>query len=551
MITVTVNGEKKTYENGTTLLQAAGEYQSMYKEDILLASVDGKLRELWKKMKDKTSITFLTGMDKPGRQTYERTAVFLMLKAFHDVIGRENIERIVIEFSIGNGLYGEASGKFVLDEKLIAKVKARMEELAAQKMPIHKKSINTDDAVALFKKYGMVGKEKLFSYRRASRVNIYSLDGYEDYFYGYMAPDTGYIKRFDLIPCHKGFVLILPSRESFSKMEEYVHKDKLFTILKESDEWGEKMGIACVGQLNEEISMGRSRDIILIQEALQEKKIAEIAARIVAQPDKKFVMIAGPSSSGKTTFSRKLSIQLKAQGLRPHAISVDDYFVDREKSPKDENGNYNFEALECIDLEQLNQDMTDLLAGKTVEIPRFDFKKGKREYKGDFLTMGKSDILVMEGIHCLNDKLSYSLPKENKFKIYISALNQLNIDDHNRIATTDGRLLRRIVRDARTRGNSARDTIKMWGSVRKGEESNIFPYQEEADVMFNSALVYEAAVLKIYAEPLLFQIPKDAEEYVEAKRLLKFLDYFLGMDSSLVPMDSLVREFIGGSCYQV
>lgn len=551
MITATILGEEQKFEDGATFLQAAKMYQDRFEDDILLACADGNLRELWKEIPDGSTVSFRTGADDSGRRTYQRSAIFLMLKAFHDVIGTRKIEKITIEFSIGNGLYGEAKGDFVLDDGLISRVKTRMKELAAAKIPIEKRSVNTDDAVRLFHKYGMYDKEKLFHYRRVSRVNIYSLERYEDYFYGYMVPDTGYIRKFDLIRYQDGFVLMLPEAGAASNMPEFEPKDKFFATMKKADVWGQKMGVASVGWLNDEIAMGRSQELILIQEALQEKEIADIAGQIAAQPDKKIVMIAGPSSSGKTTFSKRLSIQLKALGLKPHPISVDDYFVDREFSPRDENGNYNFEALECIDLKQLNLDMTRLLAGGTVEIPRFDFKKGKREYKGDFLKMGSSDILVMEGIHCLNDKLSYDLPQKSKFKIYISALNQLNIDEHNRIATTDGRLLRRIVRDARTRGNSARDTIRMWGSVRRGEESNIFPFQEEADVMFNSALVYEAAVLKLFAEPLLFQIPKDCEEYIEAKRLLKFLDYFLGIDSSLIPVNSLMREFIGGSCFQV
>ena len=551
MITATILGEEQKFEDGATFLQAAKMYQDRFEDDILLACADGNLRELWKEIPDGSAVSFRTGADDSGRRTYQRSAIFLMLKAFHDVIGTRKIEKITIEFSIGNGLYGEAKGDFVLDDGLISRVKARMKELAAAKIPIEKRSVNTDDAVRLFHKYGMYDKEKLFHYRRVSRVNIYSLERYEDYFYGYMVPDTGYIRKFDLIRYQDGFVLMLPEAGAASDMPEFEPKDKFFSTMKKADVWGQKMGVASVGWLNDEIAMGRSQELILIQEALQEKEIADIAGQIAAQPDKKIVMIAGPSSSGKTTFSKRLSIQLKALGLKPHPISVDDYFVDREFSTRDENGNYNKETLECIDLKQLNLDMTRLLAGETVEIPRFDFKKGKREYKGDFLKMGSSDILVMEGIHCLNDKLSYDLPQKSKFKIYISALNQLNIDEHNRIATTDGRLLRRIVRDARTRGNSARDTIRMWGSVRRGEESNIFPFQEEADVMFNSALVYEAAVLKLFAEPLLFQIPKDCEEYIEAKRLLKFLDYFLGIDSSLIPVNSLMREFIGGSCFQV
>ena len=291
--------------------------------------------------------------------------------------------------------------------------------------------------------------------------------------------------------------------------------------------------------------------LILIQEDLQEKKIAEIAAAGAERKNVKFVMIAGPSSSGKTTFSHRLSIQLEAIGLKPHPIEVDNYFVNRVDSPRDENGNYNYEVLECLDVELFNRDMSALLRGEEVELPYYNFKKGVREYHGNRLKLGDGDILVIEGIHCLNDRLSYSLPKESKFKIYISALTQLNVDEHNRIPTTDGRLLRRMVRDARTRGASAQDTIRMWPSVRKGEEENIFPYQEEADAMFNSALVYELAVLKQYAQPLLFRIPRDSEEYLEAKRLLKFLDYFIGVSSEDIPKNSILREFIGGSCLDV
>lgn len=311
------------------------------------------------------------------------------------------------------------------------------------------------------------------------------------------------------------------------------------------------MDLETVGALNDRIAKGDMSHLILIQEALQEKKIAEIAAQIAARKNARFVMIAGPSSSGKTTFSHRLSVQLEAIGLKPHPIAVDNYFVNRVDSPRDEYGNYNYEILECLDVELFNRDMTGLLEGKQVELPYYNFKKGVREYKGNFLQLGEGDILVIEGIHCLNDRLSYTLPADSKFKIYISALTQLNIDEHNRIPTTDGRLLRRMVRDARTRGSSARETIRMWPSVRRGEEENIFPFQEEADAMFNSALVYELAVLKQYAQPLLFAIPKDSEEWLEAKRLLKFLDYFIGVSSEDIPKNSILREFIGGSCLNV
>ena len=328
-------------------------------------------------------------------------------------------------------------------------------------------------------------------------------------------------------------------------------QNKLFHVLKESTSWGDMQGIETVGALNDRITKGDVRETVLVQEALQEKKIAEIAATIAARPELKFILIAGPSSSGKTTFSHRLSVQLRACGLVPHPIAVDNYFVEREENPVDENGDFDFECLEAVDVELFNRQLGDLLAGKEVVLPRFNFVTGHKEYGPDVKKLGKNDVLVIEGIHCLNPKLTQSLPDENKFKIYISALTQLNIDEHNRIPTTDGRLLRRIVRDARTRGASVARTINMWPSVRKGEEKNIFPYQEEADVMFNSALIYELAVLKPYVEALLFGVDRKAPEYVEAKRLLKFLDYFVGIGSENVPTNSLLREFIGGGCFQI
>ena len=551
MAVVKVNGIEKTYPEGTTYLEIARDFQDQYENDILLVRVNGKLRELEKTLAGDSEISFITAKENAGYKTYERSAIFLMLKAFYEVVGTEHIEKVFVDFSVGKGLFVDARGDFTLNQELLDRVKAKMHEYADQKIPIMKSALKKDEAIELFHRYRMHEKAELFRYRRISTVNVYRIGGFTDYYYGYMAPDTSYIRWFDLVPYEYGFVLLLPTKEQPQQVPELKNSKKLFDTLKESSVWGEKMGISTIADLNSQICKGRASELILIQEALQEKKIGQIAEMIAAQPEKKFVMIAGPSSSGKTTFSHRLSIQLRALGLKPHAIGVDDYFVNRVDSPRDEKGNYNYEALECIDLKQFNQDMTDLLAGKTVELPRYNFITGLREYKGDYLTLGKDDILVIEGIHCLNEKLSYALSSEYKFKIYISALTQLNIDEHNRIPTTDGRLIRRMVRDARTRGTSAKDTIKMWPSVRRGEEQNIFPFQEDADVMFNSASVYELAVLKQYAEPLLFQIPEDCEEYLEAKRLLKFFDYVLGVSSEEIPHNSIVREFIGGSCFRV
>ena len=551
MAVVKVNGIERAYPEGTTYLEIARDFQDRYENDILLVRVNGKLRELEKALAGDSEISFITAKENAGYKTYERSAIFLMLKAFYEVVPRERIKKIQIDFALGNGIYGELVGDVTVDEKLLSEVKTHMEKLRDAAIPVKKRSVNTDDAVELFGKHGMHDKEQLFQYRRASRVNIYSIGEFEDYFYGYMVPDTSYVKYFDLVPCHAGFLLLLPVKTDPKHVEHSAIREKLFSILHSSYRWSDSLEVPNVGALNKMIVDGRGQDLILMQEALQEKNIGQVAEKAVKDPDRRIVMIAGPSSSGKTTFSHRLSTQFAALGYNPHPISVDNYFRNREEYPLDENGQPDFEALGCVDIPQFNEDMNALLSGKTIELPRFNFKTGKREYKGEMLKLGKKDILVIEGIHCLNDAMSSELPKDSKFKIYISALTQLNVDEHNRIPTTDGRLIRRMVRDARTRGTSALETIERWPSVRRGEDKNIFPYQESADVMFNSALVYELAVLKLYAEPLLFNIPRDREEYDEAKRLLKFLDYFLAIDSDVIPKTSILREFIGGSCLNV
>ena len=551
MIKVHACGKTREYPEGTPLFTVAEEFQPEFQEDILLARVNGKLKELHKTLTKESQIEFLTFQDPVGKKTYERSAVFVMLKAFYDVIPREKIKKVQMDFALGNGIYGELEGDVALTEELLDRVKEEMHVLVERKLPIVKRSVNTDEAVELFGRHGMHDKEQLFQYRRASRVNIYSIGEFEDYFYGYMVPDTSYVKYFDLVPCHAGFLLLLPVKTDPKHVEHPAIREKLFSILHSSYRWSDSLEVPNVGALNKMIVDGRGQDLILMQEALQEKNIGQVAEKAVKDPDRRIVMIAGPSSSGKTTFSHRLSTQFAALGYNPHPISVDNYFRNREDYPLDENGQPDFEALGCVDIPQFNEDMNALLSGKTIELPRFNFKTGKREYKGEMLKLGKKDILVIEGIHCLNDAMSSELPKDSKFKIYISALTQLNVDEHNRIPTTDGRLIRRMVRDARTRGTSALETIERWPSVRRGEDKNIFPYQESADVMFNSALVYELAVLKLYAEPLLFNIPRDREEYDEAKRLLKFLDYFLAIDSDVIPKTSILREFIGGSCLNV
>ena len=551
MITVKINGEERQYPQGATYEDVANDYQQEYENLIALAARDGKIRELFKKLTRDCEVTFFTLKDDVGNKTYVRSATMLFLKAVFDVYGREAAQSCRVEFAIGNGSYISPKGKINATEENAAKIRNRMRELVEAKTPFLKRSYSLDNAMELFRREGMKDKEKLFRYRRGSFVNIYEMDGYYDYYYGYMLPNAGYVKWFDVIAYEDGFMLLLPDKEDPTHVKPFQERKLLFQTLKESEEWGKKIGIETVGDLNDQICRGSLSELILVQEAQQERKIGEIAKSIVDRGGVKFVMIAGPSSSGKTSFSHRLSIQLKTLGKTPHPIALDDYFVNREFTPRDENGDYNFECLEAIDVKQFNDDMCRLLAGERVELPSFNFKSGKREYKGNFKQLGKDDILVIEGIHGLNEKTSYALPEESKYKIYISALTNINIDEHNRIPTTDGRLLRRMIRDARTRGAGARQTIDMWGSVRRGEEQNIFPFQEDADAMFNSVLIYELAVLKQFAEPLLFQIDKGEPEYYEAKRLLKFLEYFLGVTSESLPNNSLCREFVGGSCFNV
>lgn len=547
---VTIDGIVKEYPAGITYEELAGEYQEQYQGLIALVCVNGKIRELMKKLDRDCTLRFFTLQDDIGHKTYVRTATMLLMKAIRDVCP-DTLKKCSVEYTIGHGYYVRPEDGVTVSAQDVEKIRQRMHELVQAKQKIHKRSYPVADAIELFKEQGMRDKEILFKYRRSSYVNVYEMDGYYDYYYGYMLPHAGYVKYFDLIPYAKGMMLLLPQKENPVQVEPFIPREKLFATLEESADWGRKVGIENVGDLNEMICQGKLSDMILVQEAEQERRIGEIAKDIVKRGGVKFIMIAGPSSSGKTTFSHRLSIQLRTQGLIPHPIALDDYFVNRENTPKDADGNYNFECLEAIDIEQFNQDMSDLLAGKTVELPSFNFKTGQREYKGNFKTLGPEDVLVIEGIHGLNDKTSYALPNESKYRIYISALTSLNVDDHNRIPTTDGRLLRRMVRDARTRGASAQKTISMWKSVRRGEEENIFPFQESADAMFNSVLIYELAVLKQFAEPLLFGIGPEEPEYYEAKRLLKFLDYFLGVSSENLPYNSICREFVGGSCFQV
>ncbi|MBO5598983.1 MAG: nucleoside kinase [Oribacterium sp.] len=547
---ITLNGDTYEFPEGSTFLDMAKEFQSLYEEDILLARFNSVLYELFNPCKEDGNIQFITGRSKIGQMTYERSAIFMMLKAFYKLCSDVKGFEVIVDYTLGRGYYCHLNGGVEITPELLKKVKEQMDVYHEMNIPITKSSIRTNEARDFFRKVGMHSKEKLFRFRMTANVNVYDMDGFRDYFYGYMVPSTGYIKFYDLIPYGEGFVLLLPSRQEPDKITDFVPFDKLYNVQQTSSKWAKKIGCSCIGSLNEMVVDGHSDDLILMQEALFEKTIGNIAMDI-EEKKKKMVMIAGPSSSGKTTFSRRLSIQLRALGLNPHPISVDNYFRDRDLAPLDENGKKDFESIKCVDVELFNNDMLKLLEGETIQLPRYNFFTGKREYKGDFCRMKANDVLVIEGIHCLNDEMSYALSADAKYRIYISALTQINVDSHNRIPTTDGRLLRRIVRDNRTRGYKAKDTIAMWENVRRGENMNIFPYQESADVMVNSSMIYELPVLKIFAAPLLFQIKPTDPEYQEAKRLLKFLDYILPISPELIPQNSIIREFIGGSCLDV
>ena len=545
------DGSTREYPEGTRFLEIAKEFQGHYENDIVLVISDGKLLELYKTLEKDCFLRFLTTGDDIGLKTYRRSMSLMLVKAVYDTAGHDRIRKVRIHYAAGQGYYCTIDGDISLNEVFLRQVEETMHRIVEQDLPIEKRSIHTDEAVELVHQYGMYDKEELFKYRRSSRVNLYRMGAFEDYNYGYLVPSTGYLRYFALHLYDEGFVIQLPEIANPRVIPPFAVREKLFQVQKESMRWGDLQNIETVGDLNREIVQAGAQNMVLVQEAQQEKKIAEIAEQIAKRGDVKFVLVAGPSSSGKTTFSHRLSIQLKVNGMRPHPLAVDNYFVNRDQTPKDERGNYDFECLEAIDVEQFNEDLRRLLLGEEVGIPTFDFITGQRKYDGRKLKMESRDILVIEGIHCLNPKLTETLPDDRKFKIYISALTQLNVDEHNRIPTTDGRLIRRIVRDARTRGTTAARTIAMWYSVRRGEERNIFPFQEEADIMFNSALIYELAVLKQYVEPLLFQITPDMEEYHEAKRLLKFLDYFLGIGTDRIPANSLLREFIGGGCFDL
>ncbi|HHZ03203.1 MAG TPA: nucleoside kinase [Tissierellia bacterium] len=525
--------------------------KKVHKDDYfkyLGAKVNNKLKDLYSKdFKENDKIEFIDIQDPDGHRIYVRTLTLIYIKACKEVFNDIDVS---INYSLNKGLYTELQYKHLISKKHLKIIKDKMQEIINDQKPINTYYVPIDKAKEIFSSQGMVDKIEVLNYWEKDSIRIYELDGYYDTYYGYLAPNTGFINKFDLRLFYPGMILNFPTRENNFELPEYIEQKKLSKVFKEAEDWGEIMDVAYVGALNKKIVNNTINDMIRVNEALHEKKIAYIADEITADKNIKIVLIAGPSSSGKTTFAQRLSIQLRVNGKKTYAISLDDYFVDRHLTPKDENGDYDFETIEALDLELFNDNLMDLVAGEAVQIPVYNFLNGCREYTRDPVKLTKDHIIIVEGIHGLNDELTKNIPEANKFKIYISALTQLNIDRHNRISTSDLRLLRRIVRDHTYRGNSVVKTMELWDNVVRGTEKYIFPYQENADVIFNSALVYELGVIRKYAEPLLNEIDESSKFYSERQRLLKFLSYFLTIeDESAIPNTSILREFIGGSCF--
>ncbi|MDO4534366.1 MAG: nucleoside kinase [Clostridium perfringens] len=522
-----------------------------YKEDmlpIILVKFNNMYHELTDKITEEGILVWVRLNNSIAMRTYRRALQFVFIKATLDLFDECTI---TIQHSISTGLYGEIHKDIALNEEDIKLIKNRMKEIINKDILIEKCELKKEDAINMFKKYKMNDKVKLLKTLKNKTVKLYKIEDKYDYFYGNMAYSTGVLKYFDLEFYDPGFILNLPSEKSPTKINKFEDIPQLSKVFRETKKWVSILGVADVASLNEKIKGDEVQDIIGVSEALHEKKIAYIADMISNRGNVKIVLIAGPSSSGKTTFSKRLEIQLRVNGYKPLLISLDDYYVDRDKTPLDEHGNKDFESINALDLEFFNNQLKDLLDNKSVKIPKYNFKLGKREERNHYSNLMENGIIIIEGIHGLNPNLTYKIPNSNEFKIYISALTQLNLDNHNRISTTDIRKLRRIVRDFLSRGYGGEETLKMWPSIKRGEEKNIFKYQEEADVLFNSTLVYEIAVLKKYALEELKKITlkNNSEVYYEAKRLKNIINFFDEINKNMVPENSILREFIGGSCF--
>ncbi len=541
-------GQVERVPTGTRIDELARKYSHLCKHPIMAAKIGNSIYEITRKLNKDCEIEFLDVSDKDGLRIYTRGVLFVLFMAVRNLW--QDV-RLFIHHSLGAALVCDLEGKEVNPE-VLSLLKKEMQRIVDEDLPFEKDTIDKFEAIEMFRQDGQLMKSKLFKYRKKSTVNIFRCAGYFNYFYGYMPSSTGSLGVFDLLPYRDVFALNLPTTHSPGEVPEFVDYPKLASVNMEGARWGRILGVHAIGELNEIIAAGTAETTELIRtaEALHEKKMAQIADYIFDKPETRLILIAGPSSSGKTTFSKRIMLQLRVVGLRPVQISLDNYFVDREKTPRNESGEYDFESIYALDLDLFNEQISALLDGKEVEPPRFDFRTGKRTFDGTRVKTDSDQPIIVEGIHGLNELLTALIPRRKKFKIYVSALTQMNLDDMNRIPTTDVRLLRRIVRDYRFRGYSALSTIRMWANVRRGEERYIFPFQEEADVMFNSELAYELATLKIFAEPLLVQIDDSVPEFSEAKRLLRFIEYALPINViEEIPRTSIIREFIGGSTF--
>lgn len=539
-------GQTHTVPLGATLEEVLAIVGLDMPHGVTSAKVNNKVEGLHYVFFSDKDVEFLDITSSSGMRTYTRSLFFVLYKAVHDVCPEADLR---IGSPVSNGYYCRLSSPCEVTPELAARLKARMEEIVRADLPFHRLTTHTDEAAALFRESGLEDKAKLLGSYGNLYTFYYTLDGLPDYFYGSLLIRTGQITLFDLIPFGKGLLLRVPNPENPSELLPMREQRKMFEVFSEEHRRQEILGISTVGDLNEAFAAGRTNDLIHVSEALHEKKISQMADRIAANPALRVILIAGPSSSGKTTFAKRLSVQLMACGIHPYPISLDDYFVDREKTPRDAAGEYDYEHVESLNIPLFNEQMNTLLAGGEVELPRYNFQTGKSEHSGQRLQLGERDILILEGIHALNPMLTAQIPAENKYKIYASALTTLLLDDHNYIPTTDNRLLRRIVRDYKYRGYSAQDTIRRWPSVRAGENRWIFPFQEEADEMINTALLFELAALREQALPVLEQVPESADEYSEAHRLRKFLEYVHPIPIHALPPTSLLREFLGGSTF--
>lgn len=545
-LNVIYEGKKIEVQEEATFKDIINDYTTENYHNIALCRLNEKYYELCKKVTISGELELVRVNSPIGLKIYSRTLQFIFIKASLDIF--EN-SKITIEHSISKGLFGEIHKEEALSAEDIEKIKVRMKEIISKDIPINKIKVKREQAIKIFESYGMEDKVSLLKHVDFETVNLYELEGRYDYFYGQMAYSTGFIKKFTLTEYEPGFVLENPMESELDKLPPYANHKKLSQIFLETEKWLNILGVGEVGSLNDKVESKELNDLIMVSEALHEKKIAHIADMIKSKSETKVVLIAGPSSSGKTTFANRLGVQLRVNGFIPIRVSLDDYFVNRDKTPLDENGELDFESIYSLDLPLFNEHLNRLLDGEEVEIPSYNFKKGGREWLGEKLKLPPNGILIIEGIHGLNPMLTSSIEEKQKFKIYISALTQLNLDNHNRIETTDIRRLRRIVRDYLSRGYGAEQTLMMWPSIKRGEQKNIFIYQEEADVMFNSTLVYELCVLKKYALQELEKIKHESPVYLEANRLKSFLGFFKEIDKEYVPGNSILREFIGGSIF--